>query len=147
MTERVPAVEWFRTEPEPVLLGRRGRRTGTYFFPPTDAAGRNPAAPDEELDEVVLSRRGRIWSWTTNHYPAPPPFPVRDPFRPYTVVAVELPAERMVVLGLLAEDVDPATLRVGAEVELDVGVLERAGDREELVWTWRPVSAAREGGS
>jgi hypothetical protein len=36
---------------------------------------------------------------------------------------------------------------VGAEVELDVGVLERAGDREELVWTWRPVSAAREGGS
>jgi len=145
--ERVPAVEgWFRIEPEPALIGRRGRVTGSVFFPPT-GVGRNPAAPFEELEEVVLSRRGRVWSWTTNHYPAPPPFPAREPFRPYTVAAVELAAERMVVLGLLAEGVDPADLRVGLEMELDVGVLCRDGGREELIWTWRPVAGAEAEGA
>jgi uncharacterized OB-fold protein len=138
---RVPAVEgWFTMdEAAPALVGRRGSETGSYFFPPTLAFSRNPAAPAEELDEVALSRRGRVWSWTTNHYQPPEPYVSPDPFVPYTVVAVELPDEQMVVLGPLAPGADPEHLAVGAEVELGLTTLYEDDEHEYVVWNWRPT--------
>jgi uncharacterized OB-fold protein len=136
---RVPAKEaWFTMDPDaPALLGRRGVETGSYFFPPTLAFSRNPAAPGEELEEVALSRRGRIWSWTTNHYQPPEPYVAPDPFVPYTVVAVELVEEQMVVLGPLAPGADPGALAVGQEVELALATLYEDGDHEYVIWCWR----------
>ena len=137
---RVPAIEgWFTTGDEPALLGNRGKETGSYFFPRTLAFSRNPAAPSEALEEVELGRRGRVWSFTTNHYPPPEPYVAPDPFVPYTVVAVELADEHMVVLGQLADGADPATLKVGDEVELELGTLYEDDDHEYVVWKWRPV--------
>jgi uncharacterized OB-fold protein len=137
---KVPAIEgWFTTGDEPALLGSRGTETGSSFFPKSLAFSRNPAAPAEELEEVQLGRRGRVWSYTTNHYAPPPPFVAPDPFEPYTIVAVELPDEQMVVLGQLAEGADPAELKVGAEVELVLGSLYEDDEHEYVVWKWRPV--------
>jgi uncharacterized OB-fold protein len=137
---RVPAIEgWFTAGDEPALLGSRGAETGSYFFPKSLAFSRNPAAPGEELEEVQLGRRGRVWSYTTNHYAPPPPFVAPDPFEPYTIVAVELPDEQMVVLGQLAEGVDPAELKVGADVELVIGTLYEDDEHEYVMWKWRPV--------
>ncbi len=138
---RVPAAEgWYTMDPDaPTLLGRRGAETGSYFFPPTLAFSRNPAAPTEELEEVALSRRGKVWSWTTNHYKPPEPYVSPDPFVPYTVVAVELIEEQMVVLGPLAADVDPADLSAGLEVELGLTTLYEDDDHEYIVWSWRPA--------
>jgi uncharacterized OB-fold protein len=135
---RVPAVEgWFTTDGEPRLLAGRGKETGSYFFPKNLAFSRNPAAPTEELEEVTLSRRGRVWSWTTNHYRPPEPYVSPDPFVPYTVVAVELPDEQMVVLGPL--DGDAAALTVGTEVELTLGTLYEDDEHEYVVWQWKVV--------
>jgi uncharacterized protein len=137
---RVPAIEgWFTTGDDPALLGSRGQETGSYFFPKSLAFSRNPSAPAEELEEVQLGRRGRVWSFTTNHYPPPAPYVAPDPFVPYTVIAVELPEEQMVVLGQLADGVDPSDLSVGAEVELELGTLYEDDDHEYVVWKWRPV--------
>jgi uncharacterized OB-fold protein len=138
---RVPAVEgWFTLdEAEPRLIGSRGAETGSFFFPRNLAFSRNPAAPTEELEEVQLGRRGRVWSFTTNHYPPPPPYMAPEPFEPYTIVAVELPDEQIVVLGQLAEGADPARLRVGAEVEVVLGTLYEDDEHEYVVWKWRPV--------
>jgi uncharacterized protein len=138
---RVPAVEgWFTLdEAQPRLIGSRGAETGSFFFPKNLAFSRNPAAPTEELEEVQLGRRGRVWSFTTNHYPPPSPYVAPEPFEPYTIVAVELPDERMVVLGQLAEGADPDRLRVGAEVELVLGTLYEDDEHEYVVWKWRPV--------
>ena len=86
-----------------------------------------------------LSRRGRVWSSTTNHFPPPPPYPAREPFEPYTVVAVELPAEKMVVLGHLARGVDPQRVRLGDEVQLLIEPFYETDDATHLVWKWRPV--------
>jgi uncharacterized OB-fold protein len=137
--ERVPAAEgWFTMDDAaPALLGRRGTETGSYFFPPTLAFSRNPAAPAEELEEVALSRRGRVWSWTTNHYKPPEPYVAPDPFVPYTVVAVELVEEQMVVLGPLAPGTDPDDLAVGQDVELSLTTLYEDDDHEYVVWAWR----------
>ena len=136
---RVPAAAgWFTMdEAAPALLGRRGTETGSYFFPPTLAFSRNPAAPAEELEEVALSRRGRVWSWTTNHYKPPEPYVSPDPFVPYTVLAVELVKEQMVVLGPLDPGSDPEALAVGQEVELALTTLYEDDEHEYVVWSWR----------
>jgi len=137
---RVPAIEgWFSTGDAPALLGSRGTETGSYFFPRSLAFSRNPAAPAEDLEEVQLGRRGRVWSYTTNHYAPPPPYMAPEPFEPYTIVAAELPDEQMVVLGQLADGADPAALSVGAEVELVLGTLYEDDEHEYVVWKWRPV--------
>jgi uncharacterized OB-fold protein len=144
MKTRVPAIDgWFTTGDDgnpPALIGARGATSGSFFFPTAVAVSGNPHAPGEEREPALLSRRGRVWSWTTNHYAPPEPYMAPDPFVPYTVVAVELADEQMVVLGALADGVDPATLEIGAEVELELGTLYEDDEHEYVVWKWRPVS-------
>ena len=142
---RVPAVEgWFTTdEDEPHLLGTRGAVSGSYFFPPSLAVSANPSAPFEEREPVELSRRGTVWSWTTNHYAPPEPYVAPDPFVPYTVCAVELEEEQMVVLGGLATGADPAALEVGMPMELVLGPLYEDDEHEYVVWQWAPAGGAR----
>ena len=142
MKTRVAAVDgWFTLGDEPALLGSRGAETGSYFFPKNLAFSRNPIAPTEDLTEVELSRRGKVWSWATNHYQPPAPYMSADPFVPYTVVAVELIEEQMVVLGPLAPEADPSTLSVGTEVEITLGTLYEDDDHEYVIWQWKPVSS------
>jgi uncharacterized OB-fold protein len=141
--ERVPAIEgWFTLdEREPSLLGLHDARSGTYFFPKDVAVSRAPGFADAPLEEVALSRRGRLWSWTTNHYAPPEPYVSPDPFVPYTVAAVELAVERMVVLGQLAPGVEPSALEVGMEMELVLDTLFEDDAKRYLVWKWKPVAA------
>jgi uncharacterized OB-fold protein len=87
----------------------------------------------------ALSRTGKLWSFTTNHYAPPPPYVAPDPFVPYTVAAVELAEEKMVVLGQLAPGVDPKSLKVGMDVELVLETLYADESSEYLVWKWKPV--------
>jgi hypothetical protein len=138
---RVPAVEgWFTMdEAAPALIGARGVESGSYFFPKAIATSANPVAPFETREDVALSRRGRVWSYTTNHYKPPAPYVAPDPFEPYTVLAVELEEERMIVLGPLATGADPEQLRVGMEVELVLGPLYSDDEHEYVVWQWAPV--------
>ncbi|MFE0421925.1 Zn-ribbon domain-containing OB-fold protein [Streptomyces sp. NPDC058953] len=123
------------------LLGTRCAECAAVFFPREDVHCRNPGCGGGELAEVALSRRGTIWSYTDGRYRPPPPY-VSDPdtpFEPYVLVAVELAAERMVVLGQAAPGVTVADLAVGAEAEVVPGVL---GDGS-ATWNWRPVGALR----
>ncbi|UNO43654.1 zinc ribbon domain-containing protein [Streptomyces sp. MST-110588] len=126
------------------LLGTRCRACCSVFFPREDRFCRNPACGGSELEEIPLSRRGTVWSYTDSRYRPPPPY-VSDPdvpWEPYTLVAVELAAERMVVLGQAAPGVTPADLTVGTEVELVPGVLNEDADADVTwtTWHWRPVA-------
>ena len=138
---QVPAIEgWFTTDtPEPSLLGSRCKQCKSYFFPKEALFCRNPACTSTEFEEVPLSRTGKIWSFTTNHYAPPAPYMSPDPFVPYTVAAVELAEEKMVVLGQLATGVDPTSLKVGMNVELVLGRLYEDEKADYLVWKWKPV--------
>jgi uncharacterized OB-fold protein len=141
LKERVPAVEgWFTTGESPALLGTRCTACGTFFFPREQSYCKNPDCTGREFDEVELSRRGRIWSFTDNRYQPPSPYVSADPFVPYAIVAVSLAAERMVVLGQLEPGVDTASLKAGQEVELVLGTLYEDEEHEYIVWKWRPVS-------
>ncbi len=82
---RVPAVEgWFTTDgAKPALLGSRCRSCGTYAFPKEAFACRNPRCASRDFDEVELSRRGRVWSYTDARYQPPPPFVApSEPYEP-----------------------------------------------------------------
>ena len=137
---RIPAVEgWFSMdEAEPRLLGNRCTWCGTVFFPKASFACRNPACNGTEFEEVPLSRRGRVWSYTTNHYAPPPPYVSPDPFEPYSVAAVELNEEKLVVLGQVEGAAD--SLKVGAEVELVLSTLFTDDEGEHVVWKWKVVA-------
>jgi uncharacterized OB-fold protein len=136
-----PAIEgWFTTGPEPALLGSRCTTCGTVFFPRAEGFCRNPACAGEAFEEVPLSRRGRVWSYTDAQYQPPAPYlPAADPYVPFALAAVEL-AEGLVVLGQVASGYGVSDLSVGAEVELVVERLYTDDSGERTVWKWKPVN-------
>lgn len=139
-----PAVEgWFTSDPEkPALLGTRCVACGSVFFPRETFLCRNPDCRGQELEEVELSRRGTVWSFTNTHYQPPPPYiPTTDPFEPFTIAAVELEAEKMVVLGQVVPGVAMEDLKAGLEVELVLGTLYEDDDHEYVIWKWQPVAS------
>jgi uncharacterized protein len=140
---RVPVVEGlFREDAvgSGRLLGGRCPTCGASFFPKQWSFCRNPSCGGTELEDVELSTRGTLWSFTDNRYAPPPPYPAREPFEPYGVAAVELADEQMVVLGQLARGTDIATLAVGRDMELVVEPLYEDDDAVHTVWKWRAVT-------
>jgi len=139
---RVPAVEgWFDiNEAEPHLIGSRCTDCGSYFFPRESYYCRNPQCAGTDFEDVPLSRRGKLWSFTDNRYKPPPPYMSPDPFEPYIVAAVELDQEKMVVLGQVAGGVKIQDLSAGIEMELFLDTLFEDDDNEYIVWKWRPVA-------
>ncbi len=140
-----PAIEgWFTAGAAPALIGSKCTTCTSTYFPPLSAGGfcRNPVCSGESFDEVELSRRGRIWSYTDAQYQPPPPYiPAQaagDTYVPFALAAVEL-AEGIVVLGQVAEGYGVADLRVGAEMELVVQTLYTDESGERSIWRWKPV--------
>src|SRR5580698_7406084 len=140
---RVPAVEgWFTTDGDaPALRASRCRSCGTYAFPAQTLFCGNPACESTEFDEMPLSRRGKVWSYTDARYTPPAPYVAADPYVPFCIAAVELAEEKMVVMGQVVPGVTVDDLTVGTEVDLVVDVLYEDDDHQYLVWKWRPVAA------
>jgi uncharacterized OB-fold protein len=137
---RLAAVEGLFTldENEPHLIGGKVVGRESYCFP-KDLGGTDPAASGD-IEEVLLSRQGKIWSFSDSQYPPPPPYPVTEPYQPVTVAAVELDKEKMVVLGQVADGFCAADLEVGMDVELVLGTLYEDEENTYLVWQWRPMT-------
>ena len=124
---------------EPRLIGGRARSRGSYFFPKA-LAGADPACLGDEIEEVLLSRTGRVWSFTTGEYAPPAPYVIPgDEFEPYVIAAVELAEEKLVVLGQVISGVSVDDLAVGMEMELVIDVLYSDDDHDYLVWKWAPT--------
>jgi len=140
--ERVPILEgWFTAdEAAPRLLGNRCTSCKSYFFPKISMLCRNPNCSGTEFEEVPLSGKGKLWSFTNNCYPPPKPYVSPDPFTPYSIAAVELNEEKMVVLGQVVKGVEVGQLKAGMEMELVLEPLFEDEDKEYLVWKWKPCS-------
>ena len=142
--QRIPAVEGLFTldAARPALLGTRCKACGTIFFPREESFCRNPACSSTEFEELELSRRGRLWSYTNNAYPPPAPYvSPSDPYEPFAIAAVELEREKMVVLGQVVTGVSVEDLEVGMEMELVLDRLSEDESHEYVVWKWRPAEA------
>lgn len=140
---RTPVVTgWFAGEGDDfTLLGTRCSACASVFFPREDSHCRNPGCAGGDLAEIPLSRRGRVWSYTDSRYRPPSPYVTAPelPWEPYTLIAVELVAERIVVLGQAVPGVTVADLSVSAEVEVVPGVLHEDDETVWTTWHWRPT--------
>lgn len=138
----VPALEgWFTLDAEkPHLLGTQCKACGTYYFPKQSVFCKNPACNGEAFDEVQLSRTGKIWSFTNACYQPPEPYVAADPYVPYTIIAVELEKEKMIVLGQAVEGVDVSQLKAGMNVELVLAKLFEDEQSIKMTWKWKPVA-------
>ena len=111
--------------------------TGRLVFPPR---AHSPFAPRAPLEWAKVSGRGTIWSFVVPH---PPLLPWFAEHAPYAVIAVALDEDPRVRLvgnvvareGGPIEEVDPATLRIGAPVRV---CFERVNDAIALP-RWRLV--------
>lgn len=138
----IPVLEGFFTldTEKPHLLGTQCKGCGTYYFPKQSVFCKNPDCNSETFEEVPLSRTGKIWSFTNACYQPPEPYVSPDPFVPYTIVAVELEKEKMIVLGQAVEGVDVSQLKAGMVVELVLEKLFEDADATRLTWKWKPVA-------
>ena len=100
------------------LLGARCRDCGVYSFPKRLGCAYCSSA---NLETAELSRRGTLWTWTSQSFrPPSPPYlgpecPTED-FAPIYVGYVELPNQCRVISRLLVSD--PEELQIGMELEL-----------------------------
>jgi len=136
----VPAAEGIFTWPSdlPQLIGSRCTACGIVTFPVQESC---PRCASTEMEEHLLSRRGRLWAWTTQEFPPPsPPYNGADgdAFTPYGVGYVELPGEMKVETRLT--EANPDVLSVGMEMELVVVPFRTDDDGNEVVtFAFRPA--------
>jgi len=140
----LPAVDgWWSLDDSgvPNLIGAKCPQCGTYVFPPRENNCPNPGCSADELEQVRLSRRGTLWSYTENRYQPPPPYPQQAQFEPFAVAAVQLADEGLIVLGKVVEGTLAADMKVGMEMELTTMALYVDDDGiEHTVYAWRIAS-------
>jgi len=145
MKMRVPAVAgWLSIDPaRPRLLGTKCTACGCVFFPRESVRCQNPDCGGRTFTDHELLPRGKVWSYTNAGYQPPEPFqPRHTPFKPFAIAAVELEAEKIVVLGQVVEDVDVSQLKVGMDMELVLDTLLEDDTTETITWKWKPVRGA-----
>lgn len=143
-----PAIDgWFTMAEQPQLIGSQCCHCDTYFFPAQNRYCRNPDCDSTEFREALLSRTGRLWSYTNACYKPPAPFVAAEPFVPYTIAAVELEREQMTILGQVISGVEVADLKVGMDMELVLETLHETEQDIKVTWKWRPLAAAITGGN
>lgn len=116
---------------KPCLIGSKCRSCGEVIFPPRYCCRR---CSSRDLEEVALSRRGKLCSFTSILVKLPGA--KLEP--PYFVGIVELPeGER---IRTLLTNSSPALLKIGDEMELIIdAVYKDESGREVLGWKFKPV--------
>ncbi len=117
----------------PHLLGSRCTHCGEVTFPKQHRCAN---CSSEAVEEVPLSARGTLYSFTNVNYPVPDGY--KGPV-PYGVGMIELP-EGVRLMAHLTES-DPRKLRVGMAMALVLDKLFAQDDGAEVVgFKFKPVS-------
>ena len=91
-----------------------------------------------DLEEINLSKRGKVYTYSVAQYPPPAPYKPADPYIPFPVAWVELPEGLRITSTLVECDVDKVD--IGMEVELVVSAqyIDEEGN-EVISYKFRPV--------
>ena len=138
--KRIPVKEGFFTLPlyplEQVrLMGKRCRSCGEAFLGKRQACENCQSA---DLEDVILSNRGKLYTYTIIRHRPPGDYVGPDTFVPYAVGMVELPEGLRIVSVLTDCDIDK--LRIGMDLELVIERLyEDAEGSEVITFKFRPA--------
>ncbi|MFC2005920.1 Zn-ribbon domain-containing OB-fold protein [Chloroflexota bacterium] len=141
--KQIPCLEGLFTMPpeEPRLIGNRCKSCGSIFFPKSTSC-RNPyCSKTEPMEELLFGNRGKLFTFTVNHYQPPPPYHSPDPFVPYTNGWIEVP-EGLTVHTMIAPGYDEKNLKIGMEMELIIDKLYEDEQGNEVVsWKFKPAAS------
>jgi uncharacterized protein len=116
---------WVDSANGPRLQGSRCANCATYAFPARSSCQR---CAGEQTELVLLSRSGRLWTFTVQGFPpnSPPYLGNNDPktFAPFAVGYVELEGQLKVEARLTESD--PNKLHIGMALELVILPIEAA---------------------
>jgi uncharacterized OB-fold protein len=137
--KQLPLQEGLYTWPAecPQLIASRCRGCGELTFPRQASC---PSCAGDATEEILLSRRGRLWTWTIQQFPPPSPPFVGEPgsFVPFGVGYIELP-EGIRVESRLTEN-RAEKLEIGMEMELVIEKFQDAPDGSQLMtFAFRPI--------
>ena len=144
---QVPVADGLFTWPDesPQLIGSHFPESGVVTFPRQSSC---PRTSSTVVEDVLLPRRGRLWSWTIQGFlPKSPPYAGRETpqtFVPYGVGYVELESRDggVIVESRLTEN-DPDRLRIGMPVELVIVPFTTDDEgREVVTYAFAPVADA-----
>ena len=157
MTEQIPVAEGVFTWPadEPQLIGSHFPESGVTTFPQSTSC---PKTASRVVEQVLLPRRGTLWSWTIQGFlPKNPPYAGRETqkeFVPYGVGYVQLGGAdgvggcdpgSVIVETRLTEN-DPAKLEIGMEMELVVVPFTTDDQgRDVVTYAFAPVYGTTDG--
>jgi uncharacterized OB-fold protein len=138
--QKKPVAEGLFTWPSdsPQLIGARCQSCGCYFFP-SFSQFHKVDCEGGPVEQVLLSKRGKVVTYSCSRYPPPWPFKPATPYVPTVYATVALP-EGIAVVGHMT-GVAFEAMKPGLEVELVVDDLCVDDDGSELlVWKFRPVA-------
>ena len=69
------------------------------------------------MEEIRLSPKGKLWSYTINYYPLPPPYKPPEVFEPFGIGEVEFP-EGVRVIGMITGCDAEKDLEIGIDMDL-----------------------------
>jgi uncharacterized OB-fold protein len=119
------------------LIVTHCRTCGDYFFPKTFTC-HNPECKDKEVEDVPLSRRGKVENYSVMNYPPPPPFVAKEPYEPIVCASVAFP-EGIMIIGMM-EGTTAEEVKIGMDVEVTVGALyTNKKDEEIIAWKFKAI--------
>ncbi|MFC1981456.1 Zn-ribbon domain-containing OB-fold protein [Chloroflexota bacterium] len=115
------------------LMGCKCRACGEVFF------GKRLGCENcsrEDMEEIILSNRGKLYTYTVIEHLPPGDYKGPDPFIPYGVGLVELP-EGLRIVALLTES---HNLKIDMELELVVDKFYEDKDGNEVItFKFKPI--------
>ncbi|MEM7020869.1 MAG: OB-fold domain-containing protein [Pseudomonadota bacterium] len=140
--QQVPVAEGLFTWPSanPQLIGSRCNNCGAVAFPAQKSCA---ACCSVDVEEMLLSRTGKLWTWTIQGFlPKSPPYSgpeTIETFKPFGVGYVELPEEVKVEARFKMDN--PEALEIGMEMELVIDKFKEDEDGNDVMaFFFRPVN-------
>jgi uncharacterized OB-fold protein len=130
-SQRLIDADLFTAPPDPPrLVGSRCPACGAVTFPRQQGC---PRCNGDGMETITLGERGTLWTFTTQEYPLKEPYRLSPgaTFEPFVLGYVELPDGVMVETRI--SESDPARLRIGMAMELEIVPLYTDGDGTEVL--------------
>ena len=111
-----------------VLVGNKCNACGKAFFPKIEFCTK---CLNKELEEIVLSKRGTLYSYTITRVPVGK-FPI-----PHAVGMITLPEEVRLTAPLVIGDDEE--FKIGSEMEMEITTLWTEGDCDVIGYKFKAV--------
>jgi uncharacterized protein len=110
-----------------VLVGNKCEACGNAFYPKADFCTQ---CSSKELEEMVLSKRGTLYSYTITRVPVGK-FPI-----PHAIGMITLPEKVRLTAPLVIGEEE---FKIGAEMEMEITTLWTEGDHDVIGYKFKAV--------